>query len=231
MALVDTLPRRSAASRTRHIAAGRSLVAALPASRRVSIWRKVGMADSDAVPAGPDAAARLGTLEDGTSAEAALEFFDSLPPVPIEQMFGAWRGAGLDTGNPLDGLLEGFCWHGKRFDGPEEVHPLVFDHGSGPFSVNPAFLPMGLVVRYPRLLHHPALAGAFRRVGCVMSTRKPQARLRTTVYRGVATATMCYDRLPVHDVFRKIDDDTVLGVMDMRAIPEPFIFVLRREPR
>jgi hypothetical protein len=66
-----------------------------------------------------------------------LGLFDSLPAVPIEQMRGAWRGSGLDTGHPLDGLLEGFGWHGKRFDGPEEVHPLVFDHGSGLFSVKP----------------------------------------------------------------------------------------------
>ncbi len=64
-----------------------------------------------------------------------------------------------------------------------------------------------------------------------MSTRRPQARLRTTVYRGVATAAICYDRLPIHDVFRKIDDDVVLDVMDMRGMPQPFVFVLRREAR
>jgi GXWXG protein len=49
---------------------------------------------------------------------------------------------------PLDGLLEAFGWHGKPFDGPDQVHPLVFDHGSGLFTVNPAFLAMGLVLRH-----------------------------------------------------------------------------------
>jgi hypothetical protein len=149
--------------------------------------------------------------------------------VPIEQMLGAWRGSGLDTGNPLDGLLEGFGWHGKRFDGREDVHPLIFQHPSGLFSVNSAFLPLGLVVRCARVLRWPGVARAFRRVGRVLSTRRPQARLRTSVYRGVATATLCYDRLPIHDVFRQIDDDTVLGATDMRAMPQPMFFVLRRE--
>jgi hypothetical protein len=158
-----------------------------------------------------------------------LEFFDSLAAVPIEQMLGAWRRSRLDTGHPLDGLLQAFGWHGKRFDGPEEVHPLIFDDGSRLFSVNPRLLPVRSAVRYARLLGRPGIAGAFRRIGRVASTRKPQARLRTTVYRGVATATMCYDTLPIHDVFRKIDDDTVLGVMDMREMSQPFVFVLRRE--
>jgi uncharacterized protein DUF4334/GXWXG protein len=187
------------------------------------------MAQGQSVPGGSGAAARLATLESGTTLEAALAFFDSLPPVAIEQMLGAWRGSGLATGNPVDGLLERFGWRGKRFDGPEEVHPLVFDHGSGSFSLNPALLPIGLVVRHARWLRSPGMAWAFRRFGRVVSTRRPQARLRTTVYRGVATASLCYDTLPIHDVFRTIDDNTVLGAMDMRELPEPFMFVLRRE--
>ena len=40
---------------------------------------------------------------------------------------------------------------------------------------------------------------------------------------------MCYDALPIHDVFRKIDAETVLGAMDIGEMPEPLIFVLRRE--
>ena len=48
-------------------------------------------------------------------------------------------------------------------------------------------------------------------------------------HRGVSTATMIYDALPIHDVFRKVDDDTVLGLMDLRGLPQPFFFVLRRE--
>nr|WP_010482236.1 DUF4334 domain-containing protein [Acaryochloris sp. CCMEE 5410] len=48
-------------------------------------------------------------------------------------------------------------------------------------------------------------------------------------YRHKVSATMIYDSLPIHDTFRKVDDDTVLGLMDSKDIPIPFFFVLVRE--
>src|SRR3712207_331793 len=74
---------------------------------------------------------RFRALENGTSLEAALDFYDSLPPVGVEELLGSWRGSGLPTGNPLDGLLERFGWYGKRFDDPETVYPLVFRRSDG----------------------------------------------------------------------------------------------------
>ncbi|MFP4445899.1 MAG: DUF4334 domain-containing protein [Desulfosudaceae bacterium] len=38
-----------------------------------------------------------------------------------------------------------------------------------------------------------------------------------------------YDQLPINDIFRKVDADTVLGAMDMKGSSRPFFFVLRRE--
>lgn len=46
----------------------------------------------------------------------ALEIFDSLDAVDIEFMLGSWEGEGFHTDHPLDGLLELYHWHGKRFD-------------------------------------------------------------------------------------------------------------------
>ena len=46
--------------------------------------------------------------------------------------------------------------------------------------------------------------------------------------RGVATAALLYDSLPIVDVFRRVDDAVVLGLMDMRGLDAPFAFVLRR---
>jgi hypothetical protein len=46
----------------------------------------------------------------------------------------------------------------------------------------------------------------------------------------LSSATMIYDALPINDVFRKVDADTMLGAMDIRGTTEPFFFVLRREP-
>ncbi|MGA8046787.1 MAG: DUF4334 domain-containing protein, partial [Dermatophilaceae bacterium] len=60
-------------------------------------------------------------------------------------------------------------------------------------------------------------------------TRRPAARLRMVEYRGVVTGTMIYDALPIKDHFRAVDDDTLLGAMDLRGLEDPFLFVLRRE--
>lgn len=172
----------------------------------------------------------LAELEQGTTTEAALALFDSLPAVPLEVMLGSWRGSGLHTGHALDGLLEASGWHGKRFEGPEEVQPLVFRAAGGKlYSVNPALVPMSLVVRFAALLKRPAVARLARPLFGLLRTGRPAARLRLTEYRGVTTATMIYDALPINDVFRLVDQNTLLGVMDLRGLRRPFVFVLRRE--
>ena len=63
----------------------------------------------------------------------------------------------------------------------------------------------------------------------LLSTSKSRARLRMTEYRGKVSATMIYDQLPINDVFRKLDDNTVIGVLDHKHEKEPFFFKLRRE--
>jgi hypothetical protein len=62
----------------------------------------------------------------------------------------------------------------------------------------------------------------------VLRTRRPAARLRVVSHRGVATAAVVYDRLPVVDVLRAVTPDVLLGLMDLRGLPEPFFFVLER---
>ena len=54
------------------------------------------------------------------------------------------------------------------------------------------------------------------------------ASLRMVEYRGVTTATMVYDKQPIFDHFRKIDDDTMVGAMDRKGEAAPLVFVLRR---
>jgi hypothetical protein len=158
---------------------------------------------------------------------ASLDYYDSLEPVTVEEMLGEWTGKGLDTGHPLDGMLERFGWYGKRFDSPDDVHPLVFNRGRrGTVTINPALLPMGLLLARPALTRVPGAARMFAVVRTLLATRKPRARLRMTEYRGVVTATMCYDAVPINDAFRRIDGGTVMGAMDMRGMEQPFLFVL-----
>ncbi|KLN33105.1 hypothetical protein FB00_19380 [Cellulosimicrobium funkei] len=171
----------------------------------------------------------LAGLRRGTTTADALAFFDTLPPADVDAIAGRWRGAGLPTGHPLDGVLEALGWVGKRFDGVRDAHPLVFaGPRGGPFAVDPAFVPLPLVLRCAPLLRRPGVARVVRALLPLARTRRPRARLRTVVHRGAATAAMTYDALPVEDVFRAVDGDTLLGLMEARGMERPFFFVLRR---
>src|SRR5262245_41559743 len=124
------------------------------AQRRKFLFRSLVLPKEAVLTPTSQPAQRLYQLESGTTAEVALAFFDSLPPVEIATMTGSWRGKGVETGHPMDGLLERFGWHGKRFTSPDDVHPLVFDQAKGSvFSVNPAMIPVGFVLRHPDPTH------------------------------------------------------------------------------
>jgi hypothetical protein len=165
--------------------------------------------------------------EAGATPDAALAFFDSLPPVALDAMTGRWRGSGLPTGHPLDGLLEALGWYGKDFVDRDTVHPLLFAGAGGEIvALDSHYLPMGGLTRL-------RLAPELRRrlfgpVRALFQTKKPTARIRMLEHRGKISAAMIYDFVPIIDIFRRIDEATLLGVMDWRDEPRPFFFVLRR---
>lgn len=167
-----------------------------------------------------------------TTTADALALFDSSPAVATESMIGTWHGAELPTNHPLDGMLAASGWWGKAFLDAETVHPLLFRtaDGSGLWALNPvlAFGGLGLATKVPALKRQN-FTGTIAALKPALRARGPKARLRTTRYRGVDTATMIYDQLPINDVFRQIDDATVLGAMDLRGIRTPYFFVLQRD--
>jgi hypothetical protein len=168
-------------------------------------------------------------LADGLPRAEAFALFDAAPPVGADEMLGLWRGSGLPTGSPLDGLLEAYGWYGKEFLDAETVHPLLIGTRSGPRPVDPALVPMAVLRDRPGLAHSRAARTAFRLARPLVTTSKPRARLRSVGHRGVQTAAMVYDALPIIDVFRRLSDDVRLGLMDLRSLSDPFFFVLRRE--
>jgi Domain of unknown function (DUF4334)/GXWXG protein len=180
-----------------------------------------------------EAAARwLADHRSGVAPEEALAFFDGLPTVPAADMLGRWRGSGLPTGSRLDGLLEAYGWYGKEFSGPESVHPLLFaGRGGRPRPVDPAWIPLSLLRDHSGLARLWPVRTVFGRLRPLLYTNKPKARLRTIEHRGVSTAAMVYDALPIVDVFRRIGPDAVIGAMDMRGLPAPFFFLLERDDR
>ena len=159
-----------------------------------------------------------------TSAECPIS-----TPTTASGTASRWRGSGLPTGSPLDGLLEAYGWSGKEFLDAERVHPLLFGAPGGPRPIDPALIPMGVLRDRPAVAHSAAARRAFTVVRPLLRTAKPRARLRTVEHRGVATAAMVYDALPIIDVFRRVTADRVLGLMDLRGLTQPFFFLLERE--
>jgi Domain of unknown function (DUF4334)/GXWXG protein len=167
---------------------------------------------------------------DGADRDEVLAWFDALPAVRTDDMLGRWRGSGLPTGSRFDGLLEASGWYGKEFVDAETAHPLLFaDRAGRPRPGNPSLVPIALVRDFPWTARPAVVRRLFPLVRPLLTTRRPRARLRALEHRGVTTAAMVYDTLPVIDVFRRVDDDVRLGLMDLRGLPEPFFFVLRRD--
>jgi Domain of unknown function (DUF4334)/GXWXG protein len=163
-----------------------------------------------------------------TTTATALAQFDALEPVDLDFMLGRWQGSGCPTDHPMDGLLEASNWYGKEFIDAETVHPLLFLDGQNRIiKVAPNPTAMEWVLKIPGL-KHPALKPLLLLTNSLLKTETSQARLRMMNYRGKTSATMIYDYLPINDAFRKIDDNTVFGLMDFKSSPQPFFFILKR---
>ncbi|KAJ3533075.1 hypothetical protein NM208_g8147 [Fusarium decemcellulare] len=153
------------------------------------------------------------------SPEDACALFDSLPSVTPEEMIGLWKGESFDTGHPSDGQLLESGWFGKRFADDNTVDPLVFHtREGGTFPVDPR--------RAMALMANGAYLPDVRSQ-CETTTSK--ARLRKIEHRGVVSTGMIYNELPIIDNFRKVDENTLLGMMDNIELPgPPFFFIIRR---
>ena len=172
--------------------------------------------------------AHLASLEPTTTTERALAFFDGLPAVRADEILGRWKGRELATGHPMDGVLAASGWYGKQFDSVEKVHPLLVAAGGSLFPMEPRRVPLKLVAGLPRSL----VAKGRPLIGVLepwLRASKHRARLRNLEYRGVVSASMIYDHLPIIDTFRRVDDDTLLGAMDLRGLRAPYMFVLARD--
>lgn len=161
--------------------------------------------------------------------EEALQLFDALETVNLDFMLGRWQGSGLHTSHPIDGLLEASNWYGKELIDPDTVHPLLFLDAQGKIiKVAPPPMLIDWVLEFP-LVKNDFMKPLLTLASSLLKTEKSQARLRMMAYREKVSATVIYDYLPINDSFRKIDDNTVLGIMDFKDLPQPFFFVLKRD--
>ncbi|MGW0160141.1 DUF4334 domain-containing protein [Mycobacterium sp. NPDC003323] len=147
--------------------------------------------------------------------------FDALPPVTIDALRGLWRPDTSYAETPGGRVLLESGWYGMRFTDSESVDPLLFRtaDGTGLFAAD-----LSKVLEV--LTQGPADISMHREI---VAAHGPTARLRMVHYRGVTSATLIYDRVPIMDYIRAVDADTVVGAVEARGTVEaPVYAVLRR---
>jgi hypothetical protein len=179
----------------------------------------------------PSISAQLAELQarSPVSTEAALAFFELLEPVDLEFMLGRWRGSEFPTNHPMDGMLKVANWYGKEFVSPDCVHPLLMRDSRQnicKIAASPLLFKLFQRISFPK---SEAWQPIYTLLNTLSKTEDSQARLRLMDYHGQVSATMVYDALPIHDIFRKVDDNTVFGLMDYKHSAQPFFFVLQRD--
>ena len=155
-----------------------------------------------------------------------ISIFDRLEPVTVEFMLGQWKGFEIITGHPIDGLLEPSGWYGKLFENPENAHPLLIYtlNKKRVFAINPRYIPLG--IKIPK---NNMLKVFIAILKPILKTKKSKARIRMIEYRGKVTGTMVYDQKSIFDHFAKINENTMLGAMDLKGAANPYFFVLERD--
>lgn len=144
-------------------------------------------------------------VSDPAPAPADLDaLWADLATVRVGAVLGSWRGGDFATGHPASLLLERIGWHGKRFDSPLEAFPLICRDDTGALTV------------------YRAAAGG------------GDASLWEVGFRGEVTATMVYDAMAVFDHFKKVDDHTLMGIMNGKldavfGTADPYYFWLERD--
>ena len=159
----------------------------------------------------------------------ALALFDTLDVVNLDTMLGRWHGTGFPTQHRMDGILEAYGWYGKEFHSANEVDPLLFKHGNKLVKMNPERIPLSLLTANFEPPKSAFVGRCFSLLIPTIKTKDFKARMRMTEFRGKVSATMLYDGLPINDVFRKVDENTLLGLMDLKGMEQPFFFVLHRD--
>ena len=173
-------------------------------------------------------------IEKGEAVQTDLQkdmtdWFRSLEPVDPLEMTGLWRGAGIPSGHPLDGVLENLRWFGKRFHPDRRADALLFQWLPGRLvAVDPRFVPLGLAIRLAPLGRTSLARSLFSLLHKAFRARGTTAALEVRAFEQVASAAMVYDRQPIVDHFRRVNDNALAGMMCVRDDERRFFFKLTR---
>lgn len=103
-------------------------------------------------------------------------------------------------------------WKGGKFDGGAEPDPINWygKRFTSPTDVEPLLV-----------LDAEGKVQTFDKLG--------GAQMREIKYKGVTSAALIYDKQPIMDYFRKVNDNVVIGLGDIKGKPTDFVFHLTRE--
>ncbi|MBX5165450.1 MULTISPECIES: GXWXG domain-containing protein [unclassified Rhizobium] len=158
-----------------------------------------------------------------------IAWFDGLPPVLPAEMVGLWRGEGIPSGHPLDGVLENLQWFGKRFHPDLRADALLFQWRPGRLvPIEPSFFPIRLSLRLARFGRSFVARNWFSYLQKAFRARGTTASVKLQAVDVEETAAMVYDRQPIVDYFRRIGDDELAGMMVVEGDDRRYFFRLRR---
>lgn len=158
-----------------------------------------------------------------------IAWFGSLSSVLPGEMTGVWRGEGIPSGHPLDGVLENLQWFGKRFNANLSADALLFQWDPGRLvPIEPAFFPIRLAIRLAAFGRTSVARNWFAHVSKIVRSRGTTAMVKLRMIDGAETAAMVYDKQPIVDYFRRIGNDEVAGMMVIEGDDRRYFFKLRR---
>jgi len=167
-------------------------------------------------------------MSDGLQSEK-IAWFASLPPVIPTELTGVWRGEGIPSGHPLDGVLENLQWFGKKFHPDLRADALLFQWRPRRLvPIEPAFFPIRTVIRFAAFAKTSVARNWFSRLNKLVRARDTTASVKLRTVDEDETAAMVYDRQPIVDFFRRIGDDEIAGMMVVEGDERRYFFRLRR---
>ncbi|MCV3769003.1 DUF4334 domain-containing protein [Rhizobium sp. TRM95796] len=164
-----------------------------------------------------------------TNQKTRIEAFKRLAPIELRELAGLWAGRGVPSGHQFDGVLENLGWFGKRFRQDMKADALLFHGGDRRLvAVDPKWIPLRLALRWHAFGRTQAAQNLFSYLQGQMRAMGPVAELRTVAFGGVMSAAMVYDRQPIIDHFRRIDDGKIMGAMTVAGEDLIYFFELER---
>lgn len=157
--------------------------------------------------AGSALAAETDTVTQAEAQARLLQMIDSGEAYPASELLPLYEQL-----EPVSVEFMLGSWKGGKFDGGTEPDPINW-YGK----------------RFDSAKHAEPLMVRTADGSVQPYTALGAAQLRMVEFGGKVSASLIYDKQPIMDYFRKIDDNRVIGLGDIKGKPTDFFFHLTRE--